>query len=297
MSKSLNFISIPKVNPSKKFDILTQIFSSLPLDELDNGITLVVVGEEWFINDVCFACQLLNPSIHLVSVPISLWGMIEMGVNDVVFLDFDHHTSTLKMSYCPQMVLLDVKFLNTKNQDDRLLSNAVILRNLLIAPSGIFHLFQSNISGVISDNASVNIQIVEELISSRLIFFQDEYARKCLKDFGVRFLDHYCAKSKDWPSKRKFVLLVLEEICWRWKMSKEMNICKPEEADSIFSLLGEICLKYEVSSKEWDETKIKMTQLISAKMLQHIFLPETVGKVKLIDSIELKLAQKCLKNC
>jgi len=292
-----NIIPFTNHNPSKDFKILDKIYNLLPLQEFTKGITLVVLGEDWLINNVGFAIRLLKLPINLVCLPSSFWSMIETSIKNITSLNFGNNVSIFQTNYCPKMVLLDVQFLNSKKSDYQLLNITAFLRQLLIVKSDIFHFFQTNFPNVISTNNSENIQILEELISSRIILYRDKEMRNGLTDFGLRFLDLHRAKTKIWPSPKKSALIVLLEICWRWKVSTEINLTRSEETDSIFSLIEKICVNNKISSEDWSNAKEIIKESILEKQLDKLYLPETIGKIRHVDSVDLKLAKKCIDEC
>ena len=193
--------------------------------------------------------------------------------------------------------MLDVDFLNSDNSDDPLLGITVVLRHLLQVNPDIFHLFKSNIPEVFSSQASENVQVVEELVTSRLSLFKNENDKKCLKDFGIRFLDSFRTRSKTVISKRELAMMVLIDICWRWKISKDLKICQAEDTDSVFSLVEKICLRNHVSSDEWNQAKNRLIKIISEDLFKNIHIPESIGKLKCVETIEFKLAEQSLQNC
>lgn len=275
---------------------ILKIFNFLPWDKFRNGVTLITVGEDWLIRSVALAKQLSTYPVQLVCVPTSFWSMLETGVNDSFFFDWKKKSSVLKTDYCPSLVLLDVDFLNSQNPDDTLLGITVVLRHLLMVNPDIFHLFKSNIPEIFSNKAQENVQIVEELVASRLSLFQNEHDKKCLKDFGVRFLDSYRSRLKNILSTREFAVMVLIDICWRWKIGKELKICQSEDTDSIFALIEKICINNHVTSNEWNQAKNSLLKTLSKDFLNNIHLPESIGNFKCVDTIDLILAKQCLQE-
>lgn len=295
--ENFEIVSIPDEILHAELNSILKIFDYLPWETFSQGVTLVVIGEDWLVRSAALIKQHANFPIYLVCVPTSFWSMLEIGVNDVYLLNWKQNNSVLKSSYCPNLILLDVDLLSWQNADDPLLGITVVLRHLLQVNPDIFHLFKSNIQDVFSDKSQENVQIVEELVNSRLSLFQNQNEKNCLKDFGVRFVEAYQLQLQNMVTPRELALTVLMDVCWRWKISKDLKICRANETDSIFSLIEKICINTHITSSEWNQAKNRLLKVVSKDQLNDIYLPEAIGKFKCIHSLDVNLARQSLQDC
>ncbi len=295
--KKYEILFVQAGETDNRFDLIAQIFDQLPFKNNGAGITLIAIGEDWLIKTAGFASRLLAAPTYLICIPVSFWSMLETGINDEAFLNWRNEVAVLKVNYCPKLVFLDGQFLSGQTQNDSLLASTVVLRQLLLIKPDLFHNFQSNFPEIFSPGKMENNQVLEELITSRLELYKNKTDRKCLNDFGVRFLNHYRATKEIWPDPVKMALLVFVDICWRWQTGKTLQISDADESDAIFSLIEKICLKYRISSAAWEQAKKDLAAMFSAKLLSNIFLPVSIGKLQLINSIDLDMAKKCLAAC
>ncbi len=295
--KDFKILSFEDKKMNSGFESMGFIYDTLSMKRIEKGITLVVLGEKWLIDFVGFTIKMLNVQIHLVCVPTSFWAMLESGVNDKIYLSWQKRLAFFSENYCPKLVILDANFLESKKTDDYFLGNSIVLRHSMIVKPDLFFLFKSDFTDAETDNTKENTQILERLITARIALYQDKNSRPYMDDFGIRFLNYFQLETKQWPATRDLAMLVFIDICWRWKLSKELNLCSSEEMDPVFSLIENICIKYKIGSQEWNKTKLTLLKLLCPEILTKIYIPEAIGSLKLIDSIDFDLAEKCLNEC
>lgn len=289
----LQKLSAPRKTNLSGFGSLEKIISLLPWKKLETPVSLVVFGDDLFLNLVSFAARLIESGPTVIWIPTSIWAMIECGVRSHAFLAWDDRALALSTPASPNMVVLDLNCLELKNDNELLALRIGILRNLLLTDRIRFSHFESHWKDLtLSDSTGIYAALESVLTTRMAIFEKGSQGRYLLYDFGLRALNQ--SRIKEPPGPEKLPLLVLIEIAWRLKLARRLSIGDPGELGRIDRLIEEMKAASSLKESDWSAATILFQEFLETSMLTNIHLPAGIGNLQKIKAVDKKDAMACL---
>ncbi len=267
---------------SKTQDAVSAVYTWLLENHFERGATIIPLGGGVTGDMAGFVAATYLRGINLVHVPTSLLAQVDSSIGGKVGINHPLGKNLIGAFYQPRLVLTDINFLKTLNDDEYYCGLGEVIKYGILSPAGIFEKLENNLNEIKNKNISVLSDIVHDCIQIKA-----EIVKNDEKEAGIRAflnLGHTYAHAFETDFKYaglKHGQAVILGIRCAVAVSRKLKLIPDSDAIRIESLLDEFNIHLPRSKKS-DRVELLAIMKRDKKTRAgsiNLVLPRKIGEV------------------
>ena len=289
---------LPSGEGSKSIDTILSIYDNLIENNMDRNTIILSFGGG-VVGDIAgFIASTYKRGLKYIQIPTTLLAQVDSSVGGKVGIDYGGYKNIIGSFYFPEIVLIDISFLNTLGHREITCGLGEILKYGLIHDYSMFEFTRLNLNYIYEKDLKVILPIIK-----RSINIKQEIVSKDKYDLGLRKIlnfGHTIGHSIE--AYYRFTEFnhgesVMLGIIYESYIGKELGLIDEEYFDEIFTTLNKLVTPIRFSNKEINSLiNIMKNDKKNANGNIGFILPIGKGKVNLYNNIEEELIIKSLKG-
>ena len=306
-----DFIEVPDGEKYKSLSTANYLYDELLKRKVDRTTTLIALGGGVIGDLTGFVAATYMRGLPLVHIPTTLLAQVDSSIGGKVAVDHPLAKNIMGSFYQPQAVYIDPEVLQTLSE--REINNGIVetIKIAVISSPSLFRWLEKNIDQFINKNIHLLDELVKKAVSLKVdIVLKDPWERGLRKilNFG-HSIGHALeveARYQGLSHGEAVALGMLIET----KIAHHRGMCSEaleEQIKSILSFLPACAVHADrrkqesinIAIKELDLNQLWETLTLDKKNIQgkmRFILPETLGKVTLVDDITKEEVIKALEE-
>lgn len=306
-----DFIEVPDGEKYKSLITANYLYDELLKRKVDRTTTLIALGGGVIGDLTGFIAATYMRGLPLVHIPTTLLAQVDSSIGGKVAVDHPLAKNIMGSFYQPRAVYIDPEVLQTLSERD--INNGIVetIKIAVISSPSLFRWLEKNIAQILNKNIHLLGELVREAVPLKVdIVLKDPWERglRNLLNFG-HSIGHALeveARYQGLSHGEAVALGMLIET----KIAHHRGMCSEaleEQIKSILSFLPACAVHADRRKQESINTAIKELDLnqlwetltLDKKNIQgkmRFILPETLGKVTLVDDITKEEVIKALEE-
>jgi len=306
-----DFIEVPDGEKYKSLITANYLYDELLKRKVDRTTTLIALGGGVIGDLTGFIAATYMRGLPLVHIPTTLLAQVDSSIGGKVAVDHPLAKNIMGSFYQPRAVYIDPEVLQTLSERD--INNGIVetIKIAVINSPSLFRWLEKNIAQILNKNIHLLGELVREAVPLKVdIVLKDPWERglRNLLNFG-HSIGHALeveARYQGLSHGEAVALGMLIET----KIAHHRGMCSEaleEQIKSILSFLPACAVHADRRKQESINTAIKELDLnqlwetltLDKKNIQgkmRFILPETLGKVTLVDDITKEEVIKALEE-
>jgi 3-dehydroquinate synthase len=306
-----DFIEVPDGEKYKSLSTANYLYDELLKRKVDRTTTLIALGGGVIGDLTGFVAATYMRGLPLVHIPTTLLAQVDSSIGGKVAVDHPLAKNIMGSFYQPQAVYIDPEVLQTLSE--REINNGIVetIKIAVISSPSLFRWLEKNIAQILNKNIHLLDELVREAVLLKVdIVLKDPWERGLRKilNFG-HSIGHALeveARYQGLSHGEAVALGMLIET----KIAHHRGMCSEaleEQIKSILSFLPACAVHADrrkqesinIAIKELDLNQLWETLTLDKKNIQgkmRFILPETLGKVTLVDDITKEEVIKALEE-
>ncbi len=306
-----DFIEVPDGEKYKSLITANYLYDELLKRKVDRTTTLIALGGGVIGDLTGFVAATYMRGLPLVHIPTTLLAQVDSSIGGKVAVDHPLAKNIMGSFYQPQAVYIDPEVLQTLSERD--INNGIVetIKIAVISSPSLFRWLEKNIAQFINKNIYLLDELVKEAVSLKVdIVLKDPWERglRNLLNFG-HSIGHALEVGAGYQGLSHGEAVALGMLI-ETKIAHNRGICSEsleEQIKSILSFLPAYAVHADrrkqesinVAIRELDLNQLWETLTLDKKNIQgkmRFILPETLGKVTLVDDITKEEVIKALEE-
>ena len=306
-----DFIEVPDGEKYKSLSTANYLYDELLKRKVDRTTTLIALGGGVIGDLTGFVAATYMRGLPLVHIPTTLLAQVDSSIGGKVAVDHPLAKNIMGSFYQPRAVYIDPEVLQTLSE--REINNGIVetIKIAVISSPSLFRWLEKNIAQILNKNIHLLDELVREAVLLKVdIVLKDPWERGLRKilNFG-HSIGHALeveARYQGLSHGEAVALGMLIET----KIAHHRGMCSEaleEQIKSILSFLPACAVHADrrkqesinIAIKELDLNQLWETLTLDKKNIQgkmRFILPETLGKVTLVDDITKEEVIKALEE-
>jgi len=306
-----DFIEVPDGEKYKSLITANYLYDELLKRKVDRTTTLIALGGGVIGDLTGFIAATYMRGLPLVHIPTTLLAQVDSSIGGKVAVDHPLAKNIMGSFYQPRAVYIDPEVLQTLSERD--INNGIVetIKIAVINSPSLFRWLEKNIAQILNKNIHLLGELVREAVPLKVdIVLKDPWERglRNLLNFG-HSIGHALeveARYQGLSHGEAVALGMLIET----KIAHHRGMCSEaleEQIKSILSFLPACAVHADrrkqesinIAIKELDLNQLWETLTLDKKNIQgkmRFILPETLGKVTLVDDITKEEVIKALEE-
>ena len=306
-----DFIEVPDGEKYKSLITANYLYDELLKRKVDRTTTLIALGGGVIGDLTGFIAATYMRGLPLVHIPTTLLAQVDSSIGGKVAVDHPLAKNIMGSFYQPRAVYIDPEVLQTLSERD--INNGIVetIKIAVINSPSLFRWLEKNIAQILNKNIHLLGELVREAVPLKVdIVLKDPWERGLRKilNFG-HSIGHALeveARYQGLSHGEAVALGMLIET----KIAHHRGMCSEaleEQIKSILSFLPACAVHADrrkqesinIAIKELDLNQLWETLTLDKKNIQgkmRFILPETLGKVTLVDDITKEEVIKALEE-
>lgn len=306
-----DFIEVPDGEKYKSLSTANYLYDELLKRKVDRITALIALGGGVIGDLTGFVAATYMRGLPLVHIPTTLLAQVDSSIGGKVAVDHPLAKNIMGSFYQPQAVYIDPEVLQTLSE--REINNGIVetIKIAVISSPFLFRWLEKNIAQFINKNIYLLDELVKEAVSLKVdIVLKDPWERglRNLLNFG-HSIGHALEVGAGYQGLSHGEAVALGMLI-ETKIAHHRGICSEaleEQIKSILSFLPACAVHADRRKQESINTDIREldfnqlweTLTLDKKNIQgkmRFILPETLGKVTLVDDITKEEVIKALEE-
>jgi 3-dehydroquinate synthase len=198
-NSKVNIIIIEVSEKLKSLSTMQKLYKEM-LDKDYSRDTLLVAIGGGIIGDICgFVAATFSRGIQYVQVPTTLLSTVDSSVGGKTGINFGKTKNIIGSFYQPNLVLIDVKFLQTLNKEELLSGLGEVVKYAYLTNYKFYNYVRKNVEKVLNKNPKVFSHIIEESVRFKgdvVISDEKESGNRKILNLGHTFAHAYEVETK-----------------------------------------------------------------------------------------------------
>jgi 3-dehydroquinate synthase len=306
-----DFIEVPDGEKYKSLITANYLYDELLKRKVDRTTTLIALGGGVIGDLTGFVAATYMRGLPLVHIPTTLLAQVDSSIGGKVAVDHPLAKNIMGSFYQPQAVYIDPEVLQTLSE--REINNGIVetIKIAVISSSSLFRWLEKNIAQFLNKNIHLLEELVKEAVSLKVdIVLKDPWERglRNLLNFG-HSIGHALEVEAGYQGLSHGEAVALGMLI-ETKIAHHRGICSEAFEGQIKRILSFLpaCAVHadrrkqesiNTAIRELDLNQLCETLTLDKKNIQgkmRFILPETLGKVTLVDDITKKEVIKALEE-
>ena len=295
---SFNSYILPPGEKSKSIDTVLSIYDDLIEKNIDRNTLIISLGGG-VVGDIAgFVASSFKRGIDYIQIPTTLLAQVDSSVGGKVGIDYGGFKNIIGSFYFPNMVIIDITFLETLSNRDITCGIGEILKYGLISDYKLFEFVSSNISNIFEKDKGILLNIINKSIAiKRDIVNKDKYDKGIRKILNFGHTVGHSIEAYYKFSKYNHGEAVILGMIYESYIAKELGLIDDEYFNKIFKVLKKLVspIKFKV-----EEINILLNIMKNDKKNMEndivFVLPIYKGRVDIYSNIEKKIIINSLKG-
>ncbi|HSH37114.1 3-dehydroquinate synthase [Schnuerera sp.] len=295
---SFNSYILPPGEKSKSIDTVLSIYDDLIEKNIDRNTLIISLGGG-VVGDIAgFVASSFKRGIDYIQIPTTLLAQVDSSVGGKVGIDYGGFKNIIGSFYFPNMVIIDITFLETLSNRDITCGIGEILKYGLISDYKLFEFVSSNISNIFEKDKGILLNIINKSIAiKRDIVNKDKYDKGIRKILNFGHTVGHSIEAYYKFSKYNHGEAVILGMIYESYIAKELGLIDDEYFNKIFKVLKKLVspIKFKV-----EEINILLNIMKNDKKNMGndivFVLPIYKGRVDIYSNIEKKIIINSLKG-
>lgn len=313
-----DFIEVPDGEKYKSLITANYLYDELLKRKVDRTTTLIALGGGVIGDLTGFVAATYMRGLPLVHIPTTLLAQVDSSIGGKVAVDHPLAKNIMGSFYQPQAVYIDPEVLQTLSERD--INNGIVetIKIAVISSPSLFRWLEKNIDQFINKNIYLLDELVKKAVSLKVdIVLKDPWERGLRKilNFG-HSIGHALEVEAGYQGLSHGEAVALGMLI-ETKIAHHRGICSEALEEQIKSILSSLssslsflpaCAVHADRRKqesintvirELDLNQLWETLTLDKKNIQgkmRFILPETLGKVTLVDDITKEEVIKALEE-
>jgi 3-dehydroquinate synthase len=306
-----DFIEVPDGEKYKSLSTANYLYDELLKRKVDRTTTLIALGGGVIGDLTGFVAATYMRGLPLVHIPTTLLAQVDSSIGGKVAVDHPLAKNIMGSFYQPQAVYIDPEVLQTLSE--REINNGIVetIKIAVISSPSLFRWLEKNIAQFINKNIYLLDELVKEAVSLKVdIVLKDPWERGLRKilNFG-HSIGHALEVEAGYQGLNHGEAVALGMLI-ETKIAHHRGICSEAFEGQIKHILSFLpaCAVHadrrkqesiNTAIRELDLNQLWETLTLDKKNIQgkmRFILPETLGKVTLVDDITKEEVIKALEE-
>lgn len=306
-----DFIEVPDGEKYKSLSTANYLYDELLKRKVDRNTTLIALGGGVIGDLTGFVAATYMRGLPLVHIPTTLLAQVDSSIGGKVAVDHPLAKNIMGSFYQPQAVYIDPEVLQTLSERD--INNGIVetIKIAVISSPSLFRWLEKNIDQFINKNIYLLDELVKEAVSLKVdIVLKDPWERGLRKilNFG-HSIGHALEVEAGYQGLSHGEAVALGMLI-ETKIAHHRGICSEALEGQIKRILSFLpaCAVHadrrkqesiNTAIRELDLNQLWETLTLDKKNIQgkmRFILPETLGKVTLVDDINKEEVIKALEE-
>jgi 3-dehydroquinate synthase len=306
-----DFIEVPDGEKYKSLSTANYLYDELLKRKVDRTTTMIALGGGVIGDLTGFVAATYMRGLPLVHIPTTLLAQVDSSIGGKVAVDHPLAKNIMGSFYQPQAVYIDPEVLQTLSE--REINNGIVetIKIAVISSPSLFRWLEKNIAQFINKNIYLLDELVKEAVSLKVdIVLKDPWERGLRKilNFG-HSIGHALEVEAGYQGLNHGEAVALGMLI-ETKIAHHRGICSEAFEGQIKHILSFLpaCAVHadrrkqesiNTAIRELDLNQLWETLTLDKKNIQgkmRFILPETLGKVTLVDDITKEEVIKALEE-
>lgn len=236
--------------------------------------------------------------IDLIHIPTTLLGMVDASIGGKTAVNIPTAKNLIGLFYQPKQIFFIPEFLNTLPEREFKSGLAEVIKYGVIADAHFFEFLEANVKNILNRDPATLNHLINRSCAIKSAIVEADFQEKDLR--AILNWGHTFAHAIETATHYNTYLhgeAVAIGMCCAAALSTELHLAPPEFANRLTNLcvafglptkLPKLQIKtlIELMQKDKKATKGKLTFIVASGL----------GKVKKLDSLDVKLVQKILEK-
>ncbi len=304
-----DFIEVPDGEKYKSLSTANYLYDELLKRKVDRTTTLIALGGGVIGDLTGFVAATYMRGLPLVHIPTTLLAQVDSSIGGKVAVDHPLAKNIMGSFYQPQAVYIDPEVLQTLSERD--INNGIVetIKIAVISSPSLFRWLEKNIAQFINKNIYLLDELVKKAVSLKVdIVLKDPWERGLRKilNFG-HSIGHALEVEAGYQGLNHGEAVALGMLI-ETKIAHNRGVCSESFEGQIKRILSFLSSSLSFLRKqesintdirELDLNQLWETLTLDKKNIQgkmRFILPETLGKVTLVDDITKEEVIKALEE-
>jgi 3-dehydroquinate synthase len=306
-----DFIEVPDGEKYKSLSTANYLYDELLKRKVDRTTTLIALGGGVIGDLTGFVAATYMRGLPLVHIPTTLLAQVDSSIGGKVAVDHPLAKNIMGSFYQPQAVYIDPEVLQTLSERD--INNGMVetIKIAVISSPSLFRWLEKNIAQFLNKNIHLLDELVKEAVSLKVdIVLKDPWEKglRNLLNLG-HSIGHALEVEAGYQGLTHGEAVALGMLI-ETKIAHHRGMCSEafeEQIKRILSFLPACAVHADRQKQESINTAIReldLNQLLETLTLDkkniqgkmRFILPETLGKVTLVDDITKEEVIKALEE-
>lgn len=294
----VNYYVVKPGENSKSINSATKIYEEL-INYGFNRNSLIISFGGGVVGDLAgYVASTFMRGIKFIQIPTTLLSQVDSSIGGKVAINFNGYKNIVGTFYQPDLVTIDIKYLNTLNNKEFISGLGEVIKYGLISDFSFYNYIKENMSKLLNLNKHELIYIINKSVNiKRRIVSQDERDNNIrnILNFG-HTIGHGIESLSNFNTYNHGEAVILGML-YESKLALHFKLIHKEYYNEIYSLLSSL-----IDIKEFDENEIKLILHAISKDKKsinnnlRIILPIGKGKVDIFDNITKDYIEIILKE-
>lgn len=297
-----DFIEVPDGEKYKSLSTANYLYDELLKRKVDRTTTLIALGGGVIGDLTGFVAATYMRGLPLVHLPTTLLAQVDSSIGGKVAVDHPLAKNIMGSFYQPQAVYIDPEVLQTLSERD--INNGMVetIKIAVISSPSFFRWLEKNIAQFLNKNIHLLDELVKEAVSLKVdIVLKDPWEKGLRNQLNLgHSIGHALEVEAGYQGLSHGEAVALGMLI-ETKIARHRGICSETLEGQIKSILSFLPKQESINTaiKEIDLDQLWETLTLDKKNIQgkmRFILPETLGKVTLVDDITKEEVIKALEE-